>query len=248
MSHFISNRIVYPADNGPSFNDWVQKILKEASDEAKPGIGQEVSDEPRGQLRGQVVNTEGEEDMTNDPQMPTDQGGNARPDTGGTTDAKSHEQTDKGGSSNDEVKEAKCGKEMGECSDAGNITETHTDAGPGDDENPEPKILINNDPCYQKGESEDGGKVKGDNKKQPGENVTKASAQAKFEKIANMDRIQKLVLFQKLSSNKDYPIEYVEAMTGLKFANLTEEEKSWLSDFWKTVYPPDYVADMVKDR
>jgi len=262
MSHFITNRIVNPSGDGPTFDEWVQKVLKQASEEAAPGLGQDTSDEPRGQMRGQVVNTEGEEDMTNDPECP-DQGGNARPDTGGTTDAKTHEQTDKGGSdgaevkeaeateeTKTEVKEAKCGKEMGECDDAGKITDTHTEAGPGDDENPDPKILINNDPNYQKGESEDGGKVKGDNKKQPGENVTKSSLQSRFQKIANMNRLQKLVLFAQLSSNKDnpYPIEYVEAMSGLKFANLTEEEKSWFSDFWKTMYPPEYVSEMVKDR
>lgn len=255
MSHFVTNRIVNPTGSGPTFDEWVHKILKQA-EEAKPGLGQDMSDEPRGQQRGQTINTEGEEDMTNDPQCPGEQGGNARPDTGGTTDAKTHEQKDKESSSKSktksaETKSAKCGKEMGESSDAGKVTEQHSEAGPGDDENPDPKVLINNDPNYQKGESTNGGKGKSDKKDKK---ETKANLKSKFQKIASMNRLQKLVLFAQLSSNKNsrgvsaYPIEYVEAISGLKFANLTKEEKTWFSDFWKTLYPAEYVAEMVKDR
>ncbi|KKN50668.1 hypothetical protein LCGC14_0630520 [marine sediment metagenome] len=248
--NLIHNRIINPSGDGPSFEDWVNKILKNAeaegntkvaSEEAKPGTGIDTDNEPRGQMRGQVINTEGEEDMTNDPQCP-DQGGNSRPDTGGTTDTKTHEQSDKEGGNDGEVKEATCGKEMGESDDAGKVTEDHTDAGPGDDQNPEPKILINNDPNYQKGESTSPGKVTGKNKK------TEASLKSRFEKISTLDRLSKLTLFASLSSNKEYPIQYVEAMVGLKVANLTEEEKAWFSDFWKTMYPPEYVAEMVADR
>ena len=139
---------------------------------------------------------------------------------------------------------------MGECSDAGAVTENHTDAGPGDDEMPEPKILINNDPNYQKGESTDPGKVKGDKKKQPGDPVVNkaSSATLKFHKVASMDRLQKLAFFASLTSNKEYPVAYAEAMAGLKFANLTDEEKTWFKDFWLTMYPQEYVNEMVADR
>lgn len=243
---FVTHRIVNPAGNAPGFDEFVQNMLKQASEEAKPGLGMDTDGEPRGQMRGQVVNTEGEEDMTNDPQCP-DQGGNARPDKGGTTDQKDNEQSDKEGSAKKRNKKAECGKEMGESDDAGKVTEDHSEAGPGDDENPEPKVMINSEPNHQKGESTDPGKAKGKNKKQPGEPVA-AQIKAKFEKVASMGRLQKLVLFASLSSNKTYPIEYAEAMAGVKVANMTNEEKSWFKDFWLTMYPPEYVEEMVADR
>ena len=250
----ITNRIVNPAGDAPKWSDYLENLMKEAqsqtkesSEKAAPGIGMDTDGEPRGQMRGQVINTEGEEDMTNDPQPPK-QSRNARPDSGGTTDQKDHEQSDKGDATEEvETKEAKCGKEIGESDDAGKVTEDHTEAGPGDDEHPEPKTLINNDPNYQKGESTDPGKAKGDSKKQPGEPVV-AQLAAKFRKIASMDRLQKLVFFASLSSNKGYPIEYAESMAGIKVANLTGEEKEWFKDFWLTMYPPEYVSEMVADR
>ncbi len=268
--NFFTNKIVNPAGyNGPSFEEWVADFLtktaqEKVASEAKP----ECDDDPRGQCRGQVINNDNEQGAGQSYQDgesvhgKDDQGGNARPDTGGTTDQKTHEQTDKGGSSQqevkatvEEVKEAKCGKDMGESSDAGKVTEDHTEAGPGDDENPEPKILINNDPCYQKGESTDPGKL--DNKKQPGEQVVgkgkkaaskKVASKKAFKKVASLDRKERLQLFAVLSANENNPMPYVEAMTGLKFANLEEEEKAWFRDFWKILYPPEYVEEMVADR
>ncbi len=259
--NFFTNRIVNPAGDGPSFEDWLVDYLaknaddqigqeKVASEKAAPGIGMDAGNEPRGQMRGQVINTEGEEAMTNDPEMPKEQGGNARPDTGGTTDQKKHEQADKGASSaerQDNIVEATCGKEMGESDDAGKVTEEHTEAGPGDDQNPDPKVLINNDPCYQKGESTDPAKAKGKSKKQPDDPVVKAQSR-QFKKIASMNRNEKLALFATLSANKTNPITYVEAMTNLKFANMTDDEKTWFKDFWKVLYPPEYVEEMVADR
>ena len=243
---FVTHRIVNPAGNAPDFDEFVQNMFKQASEEAKPGLGMDTDGEPRGQMRGQVVNTEGEEDMTNDPQCP-DQGGNARPDKGGTTDQKDNEQSDKEGSAKKRNKKAECGKEMGESDDAGKVTEDHSKAGPGDDENPEPKVMINSEPNHQKCESTDPGKAKCKIKKQPGEPVA-AQIKAKFEKVASMGRLQKLVLFASLSSNKTYPIEYAESMSGVKVANMTNEEKSWFKDFWLTMYPPEYVEEMVADR
>ena len=138
------------------------------------------------------------------------------------------------------VKKAGCGKEMGECSDAGKVTEKHTEACPGDPQNPEPKTLINNDPNYQKTK----GGAKGKDKKED----AVAKVVQKFQKVSSMDRLDKIILFASLSSNKNYPIEYVEAMTGIKVANLTAEEKTWFKDFWLTMYPAEYVDQMIKDR
>jgi len=237
--NFFHNRIATPVGNAPTFDEWLQKNfgveqnVKTAS-EAAPGIGLDMSDEPRGQQRGQVINNDNEEGAHSYQQGESvdgksDQGGNTRPDTGGTTDQNEHVQTDKGGSAITGVKEAHCGKEMGESDNAGKITEDHTEAGPGDDENPEPKVLINNDPCYQKGEST---KSKSKDKKQPGDPVVgKSSSSTKFKKVASMSHKEKLALFASLSSNKHNPLPYVEAMVGLKFANLTDEEKEWFRNF-----------------
>jgi hypothetical protein len=261
----ITNRIVNPTGEGPTFQQWLERYAaelkqkKEASEEAKPGLGMpDGGDDPRGQARGQVVNTEGEEAMTNDPELPTEDDIKARPDTGGTTDQKSAE-TESEQKTAEVKKEAECGKEMGESDDAGKVTEDHTEAGPGDDEHPEPKTLINNDPNYQKGESTDPAKATGKSKKEPGDPVVgkgkgkESKVKNTFQKISSLNRLSKLKLFASLSSNKDYhlgnnPLSYVEAMVGLTFANMTEEEKRWFRDFWLTMYPPEYVEEMVADR
>lgn len=250
--NFFHNKIANPVGNGPSFNEWLEKQFgaKEAetqdqvkaASEAKPGIGIDMKGESRGQQRGQVINNDNEEGAHSYQEGESvdgkkEQGGNARPDTGGTTDKKDHKQTDKEATA--KVKQAKCGKEMGESSDAGKVTEKHTEAAPGDDENKEPKILINNDPNYQKGESTKG---KGKDKKSD-----KSASNGQFKKVASMNRQEKLALFASLSSQK-HPIEYVEAMVGLKFANMTSEEKEWFKNFWTIMYPPEYVEDMVADR
>lgn len=262
--NFFTNKIVNPVGNGgPSFDEWLADFLTKTAEgrEAKP----EKGDDSRGAGRGQVINTEGEEAMTNNPEMPKEQGGNARPDKGGKTDQAENKQTDKGGSDTAPVKEAGCGKEMGESDDAGKVTEDHTEAGPGDDKHPEPKILINNDPNYQKGESTDPAKATGKGKKQPGEPVTGKSSftKAQFKKIAMMERKEKLQLFAYLSaqrSNTWLPVKtaegeshipslaYVEAVTGVKFANMQEDEKTWFKSFWSILYPEEYVSEMVKDR
>lgn len=260
--NFFHNRIANPVGDSPSFNEWLVKHfgaeqVEKTASEAKPGLGQDTGDEPRGQMRGQVINNDNEEGAHSYQEGEStdgckDQGGNARPDTGGTTDAKDHKQTDKEGGADEDVKEAEvkeagCGKEMGESDDAGKVTEDHTEAAPGDDEaKGDCKSLINNDPNYQKGESTDPGKVKGDNKKQPGDKVV-ASNKSTFKKVASLQRHEKLALFATLSAQK-HPIEYCEAMVGLKFANLTPEEKEWFTNFWQILYPPEYVSEMVADR
>ena len=247
---FITNTIVNPTGNGVTFNDWLEKMKKEAS-EAKP----ECDGDPRGGCRGQVINNDNEEGAGSYQEGESvdgkkEQGGNARKDAGGETDQKDNEQKDKEAASSAAKKvEAKCGKEMGESDDAGKVTDKHTEAGPGDDENPEPKTLINDDPNYQKGESVDPAKATSKSKKGPDDRVGKSSETTnKFKKVASLNRAEKLALFAKLSSVKSNPIEYVEAMVGMKFANMTEEEKSWFKEYWKILYPSEYADEMAKDR
>lgn len=229
--NFFTDRIVCPAGDSPTFEEWLAKegYLKTASSEektaseAKPGLGQDCDGEPRGQMRGQVINNDNEsEEVSNGSPMEAEAAAKAKP-----------------------VKEAECGKEMGESDDAGKVTEKHTEAAPGNDKNKEPKVLINNDPNYQKGEST--GKKKS-------EKSEKAASSNGFKKVACLDRGEKLEVFAKLvattgkDGNSAYPFEYVEAMLDMKFANLTEEEKTKLKDFWLTMYGPEYVDAMLKDR
>lgn len=201
--NFFSNRIVNPAGKTASFDEWIQKVLKEAA-----------------QKNEQVATEQVVENKTASKPV-----------------------------------EAKCGKEMGESSDAGKVTETHTEAGPGDDENPEPKILINNDPNYQKpkkGEESNKSAPKSEGKKEEKKDDKKEDKKAnlvsKFQKVASMDRAAKLELFKLLSQNPNNPIQYVQAMTGLKFANMTPEEKKGFIDFWEVIFPADYVKEMIADR
>lgn len=248
--NFIHNRISNPLGTGLTFEEWMQKTLAK---QAEGRVAKPEEDGSRGEGRGQVINTEGEQDMTNDPNKNAGQS-----QAEGKKEVKKEKKEDKKedkkeASSSQKTIEAKCGKEMGESSDAGKVTEKHTDASPGDDENPNPKVLINNDPNYQKGESVNPGKVDGKNKKQPGEPVAKgngkkANTSPAFKKVASLNRQEKLGMFAYLSSQKHNPIEYVEAAVGLKFANMTPEEKSWFVDFWKVLYPEDYVKEMAKDR
>lgn len=156
-------------------------------------------------------------------------------------------------------KQANCGKEMGESTDAGKTTK-HTPASPGNDENKKPKLLINNDPHYQKGESVTGKK----NTKTKAKNKTKtkgkkAESKFVFKKISSLTDEQRLSLFKALASNENNvklgsknnkipTLMYVEAMTNLKFSNLNEKQKNKLVEYFKILYPEDFVKEMVKDR
>ena len=243
--NFFSHKIANPVGNGPSWNEWADNLLTKMAREAKP----ECEDDPRGACRGQVINNDNEE------------GAGQSYQDGESVDGKSDQKEgtprkDKGGKTAS-TKQAKCGKEMGESSDAGKVTEEHTDAAPGDDKNKDCKQKINNDPNYQKGESTKPGKSKGKEKKavEPAEKADnkkadnkKAGQVAQFKKVASLNRQEKVALMLALSQNKNNPIQYVEAMVGLKVANLTEEEKTFLRKFWETMYDADYVAEMLADR
>jgi hypothetical protein len=251
--NFFTHRILNPAGNGPSFDEWVQNYIQKLAAEKS-------------------------------------------------------------------ASEKKATKEMGECNNAGKVTEEHGDAASAE---PSVSQKINNDPCYQKGESTDPSKAKGKSKKGPDDPVAggktaakkpipdfiqekidakknkgkdtdkkddgkkveakvdndkdepkgninnegtpkmtndpklpkddckkckKASSDPVFKKVASLNRAEKLRLFASLSANKSNPIQYVEAMVGMKFANMTDEEKTWFKKFWSVLYPEAYVSEMVKDR
>lgn len=252
---FFTNRIVNPASSqNNSFDEYLLNLLsKTASEEkqaaeAKPGIGlPDANKDSRTSGKGQVIN--------NDPLY---QKGES------TGKGKKEEKTENPKEDKKAAKAvvAKCGKEMGESHDAGKVTEKHTDAAPGDDKN-KTKILINNDPNYQKGESTKT-KKKDDKEKKSDKKEKKASSVNSFKKISQLNQTEQLSLFAVLSSKKEYThlpfrtasgekdkkpsLLYVEAITGQKFANMKEEEKSWFKDFWKTMYPEEYVEEMVSDR
>lgn len=236
--NFFHNRIVNPVNGGPTFQEWVAKLAAQAVDKKASEAKPECDDDPRGQCRGQVINNDNEDGAGYQKGESVDgkkeQGGNARKDVGGKTDQKDNKQTDK---------EAACGKEMGKCDNAGKVTEKHTPAsstemGSEKSKGSTVEQNINNDPNYQKGESVT---MK---KKDKGKKASRLS----FQKVASLAQKDKIKLFAHLMSNKNNPIQYVEAMVGIKFANLTPEEKKWLTDFWEIMYPPEYVKEMVKDK
>lgn len=252
--NFFTNKIVNPAGGGPSFEEWLATFLTKQASEAKPGLGMDTSGEPRGQMRGQVINNDNEE-------------GAHSYQEGESVDGKKDQSEGKKPKAEKEsakkapVKKAECGKEMGESSAAGKVTEEHTDAAPGDDES-DLKVKINNDPCYQKGESVDPSKAKS-KKESSARTPKKTASKVKFEKIASMDRNKKLRLFAVLSSQKKntyFPVKlatgttykpslaYVEAMVGVTYANMEESEKKWFKDFWRVLYPENYVEEMTTDR
>ncbi len=239
--HFFSHKITNPAGNAPTWDEWVNNFLNKEASEAKP----ECDDDPRGQCRGQVINNDNEPEAHSYQEgesvdgKPDQVEGGGKKESGTATEVKEADATPG-------LKESHCGKDMGECDNAGKVTEEHSDAGNADLGNAAVEQNINNDPNYQKGESTNPGKVDGKNKKE--------SSHKKFQKIASLDRKGKLELFAYMTSQKTksgtpaWPIAYVEAMVGEKFANLKDDEKKWFTAFWKTQYPDSYVTEMVADR
>ncbi len=237
---FLANKIVNPAGNeGPTWNEWVQNFLEKNASEAKP----ECDDDPRGQCRGQEINND------NEPEAHSYQEGES---VDGKPDQAEGKKSKESTTETAEIKEA--GKEMGECDGAGKVTEDHSDAGSADEGEAAVEQNINNDPNYQKGESTDPGKVDGKNKKESSRKVVKSANKNGFKKVASLNRKEKFELFaamtgkQNKSGTPAWPIEYVEAMVGLKFSNMKDDEKTWFKQFWLTMYPNSYVDEMVADR
>lgn len=249
--NFFSNRIVNPVGGGPTFQEWIAKQdwakkadvdpqLEKQAREAKP----ECDDDPRGQCRGQEINNDNEDGN----------GYQKGESVSGKKDQAEGKSKEKDASSQTVAKKANCGKEMGKCDDAGKVTEKHTPAsstesGSEKEKGSTTEQFINNDPNYQKGESVDGKKSdgKGGDKNTKKDDSKKASGNA-FKKVASMDRKEKLKLFAVLAANNSNPRPYVEAMVGIKFANLSAEEKAFLKDFWGILEPSEYAEEMVKDR
>lgn len=241
---FFSHKIVNPAGNTATWEDYLAAHLKTAEEkkasEAKPEC---CDDDPRGECRGQVINNDNEEGAHSYQEGESVDG---KPDQveGGSKDKEASAEAKVVEA---KTKEAHCDKEMGECGKAGDVTEEHSDAGNADVGDAAVEQNINNDPNYQKGESTNPGKVDGKNKK------TEASSKG-FKKIACLDRKEKLELFAHMTQKKNklgtpaYPMPYIEAMIGLKFSNMKDDEKEWFRSFWRTMYPDSYVEEMVADR
>lgn len=249
--NFFSHKIVNPAGNTVSWNEWLEKHFKTAEEKQASEAKPECDDDPRGQCRGQEINNDNEEGAHSYQEGESVDG---KPDQaeGGSKDKKASPETKVV-----EAKAAHCDKDMGECGKAGDVTEDHSDAGNADVGNAHVEQNINNDPNYQKGESTNPGKVDGKNKKteasKKGLKKTEASKKG-FKKIACLDRKEKLELFAHMTKQKNksgvaaYPMPYIEAMIGLKFSNMKDDEKQWFRHFWRTMYPDVYVEEMVADR
>jgi len=252
MMNFFSHKIANPAGNTSTWDEWLNDYLTKQASEAKP----ECDDDPRGQCRGQVINNDNEEGAHSYQEGESVDGKADQAEGSGSKDKEAQAPVEV---KEAEVKEAHCDKDMGECSKAGDVTEEHSDAGNADVGNAAVEQNINNDPCYQKGESTNPGKVDGKNKKDKGaeassKKTTKTAENKGFKKIACLDKKEKLELFAHMTAQKTksgtpvYPIQYVEAMVGVTFANMKEDEKSWFKKFWLTMYPDSYVSEMVADR
>lgn len=221
----ISHRIINPTGQSTSFNDYLLKIWNKTAESKKQD--EDTSDNN--------VNNDNEE-------------GAHSYQEGESVDGKADQAEGKADKKEASAKKvtAKCGKEMGKSDDAGKITEKHTPAsstesGSEDKGGTTTEQFINNDPNYQKGESVT--MKKKDEKKSQASNM-----KSSFQKISSMNRKQKLELFAQLGTQKHNPIEYIQAMVGIKVANLTSEEKEWLRKFWSTQWPEAYVSEMLADR
>ncbi len=243
---FFSHKIVNPTGNTVKWDDYLADLLKTAEEKQASEAKPECDDDPRGQCRGQEINNDNEE-------------GAHSYQEGESVDGKPDQSEGRSKEKKAETKIADCGKEMGECDKAGDVTEEHSDAGNADVGEAAVEQNINNDPNYQKGESTNPGKVDGKNKKEKGaeastRTATKTAQKKGFKKIACLDRKEKIELFTHLTQQKNksgvaaYPMPYIEAMVGLKFSNMKDDEKEWFRHFWRTMYPDAYVEEMVSDR
>jgi len=77
---------------------------------------------------------------------------------------------------------------------------------------------------------------------------TKASMQDSFRKIASLGRREKLMTLAALAADKNNPIEYCEAMVGIKLADMTDEERRWFADYMSIIYPQKFVEELVAKR
>ena len=224
---FITN-ITNPCGGGPTMDEYVEKVLKEAAGVAAP----EKSDskEPDKE-KGQVINSEGEEGVTNDPKMPEDN-------TSKKSDTKKTDDTEDDAKDKEDVKEA-AGKAKAEDEDGEGIP-----------------ISLDADEEFQKGESVDGSKVTPDNKKTEAKrNSTKVKSAAKKCKECDCDPCTCKTAAKKCEKCDCDPCECDEkacssasASKWMKISNLNPKEKKMLRSFWLTQYPREYVDAMIQDR
>ena len=235
-----TNLIANPSGSSVSWDEWLEKNFgAKTASEAKP----EQDGDPRGQGRGQVINNDNE-DGAHSYQEGESVSGKSDQAEGAKT--KKKETSKKDEFKDESPKTAHCDKEMGESDKAGDVTEDHSDAANAEVDKAKVTQKINNEPNHQKGESTDPSKAKGKSKKGPNDKA--ASTSSGFKKVASMNRFEKVQLIASLGAIQSNPKPYIEAMVGLTIANLTEDEKGYLRKFWRTMYPREYVENMIEDR
>jgi hypothetical protein len=250
--NFIHNKITYPTGGGPTLDDIVDKILHTAKKEQEEDTSkispinndnkpeahsyQEGESCGKGKKPGEDIDTMKNEDLE------------AEEAKGGKKSEAAAPPAEKTAKS-----EQECDRAMGKSQDAGKMVDdpkSHKEQGNCEKGEGAVTQQINAEPNYQKGESTDQSKAKPSSKKGPGDPVVGKSSASKpaFKKIAEMTRTDRIKTFAVLAANRHNPREYVEAMVGIKWANLTDKEKEFLRRFWRTMYPDEYVAEMIADR
>jgi len=190
-------KITNPCGEGPTMDEYVEKVLKEAAGVAAPE--KEDSKEPDTE-KGQVISDKGEAGE-------------------GFQDGESVKGPD--------MKE-KCSEKETDVKEAAG--KAKPEDGPGEGI----PISLDASEEFQKGESEDGSKVKVDNKK------TEAKENSTEVKKAKSEPEEK---------EEDKKEEKEAVSSGwTKISNLNPKEKKMLRSFWLTQYPREYVDAMIQDR
>lgn len=85
------------------------------------------------------------------------------------------------------------------------------------------------------------------NPKKPDVKGKKASVTKVFKTASQMNESEKVKMIIALASNKNNPIEYIEAMLGIKMANLSPKNKALVKNYFTILYGEKYANEMVQD-
>lgn len=235
--NFITNRIPNVTGNGVTFDEYVDKLLKKSAEaEETEKKNYNINNDNKDGAGYQKGETQGK---GHKPSVETMKDENLDPVEG-------KGKSEKEAKAKKETKVADCNREMGEANAAGKMVDNatgHQEQGNASEGPDAVRQQINAEPNYQTGEST--AKPQG---KKTEKSETKASVTSSFQKIASMKREDKIKTFAVLAANKNNPLAYVEAMVGLKWANMTDKEKEFVRKYWRTMFPDSYVEQMVKDR
>lgn len=262
--NFFSQKIANPVGPTQTWDEYLQSVLNKEASEAKP----ESDGDPRGQGRGQVINNDNEEGAESYQKGESVDGKDDQCESG------DHKPNSKKADCGKDMGECDgAGKVTEDHSDAGNadVGNAAVTQNINNDPNYQKGESTNPGSVDGKNKKETGESSKGSDDADKGSDdadkgsddsdkeastkkVTKAASKSGFKKIASMNRKEKVELFAAMSAKKSksgtaaWPISYVEAMVGLTFANMQDDEKAWFQNFWQTMYPDSYVAEMVADR